>query len=95
VTANKISFAASFADAVRSALIVEWVPIRRTDPDATYTNSDGVSASSPSAFLRTFAFQSNATGGHKTTPTITPKPQHRPRVRAIATLERMGRCHFK
>src|SRR5579859_1214596 len=37
-------------------------------------------------FLRAFRFQSNVTGGQETTPTITPRPQHRPRVRAIAML---------
>jgi hypothetical protein len=54
------------------------------------TKWDGLGVSSASAFIRAFVFQSNATGGQETTPTIAPKPQHRPKVRAIATLREDG-----
>jgi hypothetical protein len=46
-------------------------------------------------FLPAFTFQSNATGGQETTPTITPRSQHRPKVGAIATTgkDQMGTPH--
>jgi hypothetical protein len=40
---------------------------------------------STSAFSPGLAFQSYATGGQVTTPTITPNPQDKPKTQAIAT----------
>jgi hypothetical protein len=54
------------------------------------TKTDGAGANSTSAFLRVVASKSNATGGQETTPTITARPQHRLKVRGIATPSKDG-----